>query len=77
MLGHANLDTTAIYTRVSITKLQEVHALTHPGAKLGSTTQPAVGVDDDDEEPASAEELLSRLAAEDEDEIEALENEQD
>ena len=77
MLGHANLDTTAIYTRVSITKLQEVHALTHPGAKLGSTTQPAVSVDDEDEEPASAEELLSRLAAEDEDEIEALENEQD
>jgi integrase/recombinase XerD len=72
MLGHVNLDTTAIYTRVSITKLQEVHALTHPGARLGSTTQPVLSVEDDDEEPASADNLLSRLAAEDEDELEAL-----
>jgi integrase/recombinase XerD len=35
MLGHAQLDTTQIYTHVSIRKLQEVHALTHP-AKLES-----------------------------------------
>jgi integrase/recombinase XerD len=34
-LGHAKLDTTAIYTQVSIHKLKEVHALTHPGARLG------------------------------------------
>jgi hypothetical protein len=49
-----------------------VHALTHPGARLGSTTQPVLSVEDDDEEPASADNLLSRLAAEDEDELEAL-----
>lgn len=30
MLGHSNLETTQIYTRVSIRKLQEVHAQTHP-----------------------------------------------
>lgn len=30
MLGHTNLETTQIYTRVSIRKLQEVHARTHP-----------------------------------------------
>lgn len=30
MLGHATLSTTQIYTRVSITKLQEIHAATHP-----------------------------------------------
>lgn len=30
MLGHARLDTTAIYTHVSIRKLQQVHAATHP-----------------------------------------------
>lgn len=30
MLGHTNLETTQIYTRVSIRKLQEVHASTHP-----------------------------------------------
>jgi integrase/recombinase XerD len=34
MLGHASLQTTAIYTHVSIRKLTEVHAATHPGAKL-------------------------------------------
>lgn len=33
MLGHAALSTTEIYTQVSIKKLQEVHARTHP-AKL-------------------------------------------
>lgn len=30
MLGHANLDTTQIYTHVSIRQLQAVHELTHP-----------------------------------------------
>lgn len=30
MLGHAKLETTQIYTRVSIEKLKEVHARTHP-----------------------------------------------
>jgi len=30
LLGHANLDTTQIYTEVSITSLQEVYARTHP-----------------------------------------------
>lgn len=33
MLGHAELSTTQIYTQVSIRKLKEIHALTHP-AKL-------------------------------------------
>jgi integrase/recombinase XerD len=30
ILGHANLATTQIYTRVSIQRLKEVHTLTHP-----------------------------------------------
>ena len=34
MLGHAQLTTTEIYTQVSIRKLREVHAATHPGARL-------------------------------------------
>jgi len=34
MLGHARLETTQIYTRVSIEKLKEVHKKTHPGALL-------------------------------------------
>jgi integrase/recombinase XerD len=34
-LGHELLSTTEIYTRVAIRKLQEVHAETHPSAKMG------------------------------------------
>ena len=30
MLGHKNLQTTQVYTRVSIQRLSEVHAKTHP-----------------------------------------------
>jgi integrase/recombinase XerD len=33
LLGHEKLDTTAIYTEVSIKQLQEVHARCHPSAK--------------------------------------------
>jgi integrase/recombinase XerD len=35
ILGHAELSTTEIYTRVSIQHLKRVHERTHPGAKLG------------------------------------------
>lgn len=34
LLGHESLETTEIYTRVSIGKLIEIHAATHPGARL-------------------------------------------
>jgi integrase/recombinase XerD len=30
MLGHAKLDTTQIYTQVSIRMLKEIHTATHP-----------------------------------------------
>ena len=36
MLGHARLDTTQIYTDVTIVQLREVHARTHPHARLPS-----------------------------------------
>ena len=36
MLGHASLVTTQIYAKVAIGKLAEIHAATHPGAKLAS-----------------------------------------
>jgi integrase/recombinase XerD len=34
MLGHARLDTTQIYTHVSIRRLKQVHSRTHPGARI-------------------------------------------
>ena len=33
ILGHASLQTTQIYTRVSIKRLKEVHTRTHPAKK--------------------------------------------
>jgi integrase/recombinase XerD len=39
LLGHEKLDTTAIYTEVSIQQLQEVHARCHPTARLPVESQ--------------------------------------
>jgi integrase/recombinase XerD len=38
ILGHANLDTTQIYTRVSIEKLKAIHRATHPGSGVDDGT---------------------------------------
>lgn len=40
LLGHASLTSTQIYTQVSVVKLAEVHAATHPGAKSRAATRP-------------------------------------
>jgi integrase/recombinase XerD len=40
LLGHANLETTAIYTHVAIKQLLEVHARCHPGARLETSGLP-------------------------------------
>lgn len=45
LLGHASLETTEIYTHVSIEKLQQIHAATHP-ATLTRTAQPETGDDE-------------------------------
>jgi integrase/recombinase XerD len=42
LLGHARLDTTQIYTDVSIVQLREVHARTHPHARMSKTCPAAV-----------------------------------
>ncbi len=55
MLGHAKLETTQIYTQVSIRQLKEIHAATHPGARLGRR---AAAEDDDFKE--DLDELLDR-----------------
>jgi len=62
ILGHVKLETTQIYTHVSIRTLQQVHASTHPAAMLGHSPAVARPVPD----PA-AEELFAALAAETED----------
>jgi integrase/recombinase XerD len=66
MLGHSKLETTEIYTHVSITKLREVYAATHPAAELGRS--PSVRV----ASPAAADaaDLLADLDAEARDEAE-------
>lgn len=51
MLGHANLETTQIYTRVSIQTLKDIHTAAHPAAKLATTR----GEDAHQELEASAE----------------------
>lgn len=79
MLGHASLETTQLYTHVSIEKLKAVHAATHPGARLLRGAEKKPGADagggasngaGDELEAGGAdrqqlqEKLLSSLAAE-------------
>ncbi|MBY0574406.1 MAG: tyrosine-type recombinase/integrase, partial [Undibacterium sp.] len=47
MLGHANLETTQIYTQVSIRKLKDIHTATHPGRVIVATQSHS---EDDDSE---------------------------
>jgi integrase/recombinase XerD len=75
MLGHVNLTTTEIYTQVSIKRLQQIHALTHPTARKDVAPRPRPHLDagaELDAIPATEDELLSSLAAEaDEEEADA------
>lgn len=57
MLGHARLESTETYTRVSMRKLKKVFQATHPGAVLGRRKR-----------PTPDEELFSCLAAEEREE---------
>jgi integrase/recombinase XerD len=45
MLGHENLQTTEIYTHVSIGKLRKVHEATHPAARLARRERDVAGED--------------------------------
>jgi integrase/recombinase XerD len=50
MLGHARLDTTQIYTQVSIRLLKQIHSATHPAAALKHSPETALPLAD----PAAA-----------------------
>jgi len=56
MLGHAKMDTTQVYTQVSIRRLKEVHAMAHP-ARLERTE-------------SDTDTLLTALALEEKEEVE-------
>lgn len=60
MLGHVKLETTQIYTQVSIRQLKEIHTATHPSAKLERARRRAPKLDAD----ATAAALLADLEAE-------------
>jgi len=74
MLGHANLETTEIYTHVSIDKLIAVHKATHPSRLERRRDMPAEA-DEGRPQPASAnvqEVLLAALVGEDCEEADAV-----
>lgn len=52
MLGHAKLETTQIYTQVSIRQLKAIHSATHPGAKLRHSEPAAENQDAGEVEPS-------------------------
>lgn len=68
MLGHANVSTTQIYTQVSIRQLKEIHTATHP-AKL-RTDDRGQKTEQEDAYQAGADEVLTALAAEEQDDPE-------
>jgi integrase/recombinase XerD len=59
ILGHVELSTTQIYTRISIRHLKNVHDTTHPGAKLQARLPLGAPMP-----PANPEELLATLEGE-------------
>jgi integrase/recombinase XerD len=66
MLGHSKLDTTQLYTRVSINLLRQVYSATHPAAHLKRPDKPPATA-----RAAEAEaELFDTLAAESQEESE-------
>lgn len=68
MLGHSRLETTEVYTHVSIRTLKAVHSATHPARLQRASAEskllpPAKEVDQVDQSD-EREELLSTLVAE-------------
>lgn len=68
MLGHANLETTQIYTQVSMTKLKEIHEATHPARLSRAGGEPGRAAEPED----WSDEVRALLAAMAEEEAEPL-----
>lgn len=71
MLGHADLQSTQVYTQVSIRKLKQIHSVTHPGAALEkkkSTVTSGAAIREEEQRKAA---LLESLGSEADEEKES------
>jgi len=59
MLGHVRLDTTKIYTHVSIRMLKQIHTATHPAARLDSGTVRTASPDNESRQHITADQSRS------------------
>ncbi|HEY6385116.1 MAG TPA: tyrosine-type recombinase/integrase [Candidatus Acidoferrum sp.] len=64
MLGHSKLESTQIYTQVSIRQLKKIHTATHPGAMLEKRKPTSVPQDEAREQEAHEADLFAALDAE-------------
>jgi integrase/recombinase XerD len=64
LLGHAEIETTQIYTHVSIEKLRTVHRLTHPAAQLRRRVDDGDGATEGSASEALLEDLYRSFAGE-------------
>ena len=62
MLGHVRLDTTQIYTHVSIRMLKQVHTATHPAARLESASDQTRTTQLQSDQQVDSENLLGSSA---------------
>jgi integrase/recombinase XerD len=73
MLGHSELESTQIYTQVSIRQLKKIHSATHPGASLEKKKPASTNTVTNDallEKESGRADLLAALDAEAQDEEE-------
>jgi len=66
MLGHSNLESTQVYTQVSIRNLKQIHTATHPGAALEK--KPSAESQPTNDEAQQKADLLAALEAESDEE---------
>jgi len=66
MLGHADIKTTQVYTRVSIRALKDIHTATHPAKLIRSVKNPTLN---ESEPIVTAADLLAALDDEADEEV--------